>query len=65
MNRSHFTEVRQAPGWWPSLCQAVCSCGWHGPVRDMYDHRGRGLLRIDQREHVSPAASDDDDQDDR
>ena len=49
MNRSHVTEVRQAPGWWPSLCQAVCSCGWH----------------IDQREHVSPPASDDDDQDDR
>lgn len=48
MNAPHVTEARQAPGWWPALVQAVCSCGWHGPVRDMNDWRGRNLLRIDE-----------------
>lgn len=27
------TRVKQAPGWWPSLVQAVCDdCGWQGQV---------------------------------
>ena len=29
-------EIRQAPGWWPSLVQVVCTeCGHRGPVRDL------------------------------
>lgn len=29
-------EIRQAPGWWPSLVQVVCpECGYRGPVRDL------------------------------
>lgn len=47
----HEVSIRQAPGWWPSLVQAVCACGWHGPVRSLNDSRGRVLVRIDQREH--------------
>ena len=65
MNRSHVTAVRQAPGWWPALVQAVCTCGWRGPVRDMNDYRGRNLLRIDEREHLDPGRyADDEDQED-
>jgi len=47
----HVTTVRQAPGWWPSLVQVVCECGWHGPVRNAGDGRARSLLRLDAREH--------------
>ncbi len=68
MTAPHVTEVRQAPGWWPALVRAVCSCGWHGPVRDMNDWRGRNLLRIDEREHLNPndgADADDDQEDDQ
>ena len=29
-------EIRQAPGWWPSLVQVVCpECGYRGPVHDL------------------------------
>lgn len=47
----HVTSFRQAPGWWPALVQAVCECGWRGPVRDTNDMRQRVLLRLDAREH--------------
>lgn len=44
--------VRQHPGWWPALVEAVCqTCGWVGPTRDQNEQRGRLLIRCDQREH--------------
>ncbi len=65
MSQPHVTEARQAPGWWPALVQVTCTCGWHGPVRDMNDWRGRNLLRVDERGHLNPASdTDDDDQED-
>lgn len=48
---AHDVEVRQCPGWWPSLVQAVCGCGWSGPVRNLNDQRGRVLVRLDVAEH--------------
>ena len=65
MSQPHVTEARQAPGWWPALVQVTCSCGWHGPVRDMNDHRGRNLLRLDEREHLNPSSDPDDQEDDQ
>jgi hypothetical protein len=35
MSRS-TAEIRQAPGWWPSLVQICCDeCGYRGPVIDL------------------------------
>lgn len=48
---AHEVSIRQAPGWWPSLVQAVCECGWRGPVRDMHDSRERVLVKLDQAGH--------------
>lgn len=46
------TAIRQAPGWWPSLCQAECDeCGWHGPVRNCNDDSERRKLGQDKAEH--------------
>lgn len=29
-------EIRQAPGWWPSLVRIYCDeCGYRGPVIDL------------------------------
>lgn len=28
-------EIRQAPGWWPSLVQVTCDCGYVGRVHDL------------------------------
>jgi hypothetical protein len=49
---AHEVTFRQAPGWWPSLVQAVCACGWHGPVRHTNDSHQRVLLRLDRAEHT-------------
>lgn len=44
--------IRQAPGWWPSLVQAVCDrCGWLGPVRSLSEPCGAVLARLDARDH--------------
>ena len=49
------------PGWWPSLVQAVCSCGWRGPVRDAnaytWPGRFRAQLDRDETEHRQAVAS--------
>ncbi len=45
-------SFRQAPGWWPSLVQAVCECGWHGPVRDMNSSQERILITLDKIKHA-------------
>ena len=48
-------EIRQAPGWWPSLVQVVCpDCGYRGPVRDL--NAGDGFMtdvrvRIERDNH--------------
>lgn len=55
--KAHVVSVRQAPGWWPALVQAVCECGWRGPVRDLHDSRERVLVKLDGREHASPAGA--------
>lgn len=52
----HDTEVRQCPGWWPNLVEAVCSCGWSGPTRDLNQPTARTLVRIDADEHLAEAA---------
>ncbi len=49
----HVLATRQAPGWWPSLVQAVCECGWRGPVRNVNDSRERVLLKLDGTGHAS------------
>jgi hypothetical protein len=41
-------RIRQAPGWWPSLVQAVCdTCTWRGPVRNLNVERDRVLVKFD------------------
>jgi hypothetical protein len=46
------TAIRQAPGWWASLCRAECDeCGWVGPVRNTNEARDDNLLWRDKREH--------------
>lgn len=47
----HEGGTRQAPGWWPALAQATCSCGWVGPTRDTNTDRERLLLRFDHGDH--------------
>ena len=49
---AHEVGIRQAAGWWPSLVQAVCECGWHGPVRNMNDTRERVLVKLDASGHA-------------
>ena len=47
------SAIRQAPGWWASLCRAECDdCGWHGPVRDTNNTREDILVRLDKTGHV-------------
>lgn len=51
---AHETSYRQCPGWWPSLLEAVCSCGWAGPTRDANRLTGsqiRARLEKDGDEH--------------
>ena len=50
----HEVEVLQSPGWWPSLVEARCSCGWRGPTRDMNEARQRRLVKLDQCPHAQP-----------
>jgi hypothetical protein len=48
----HETDTRQVPGWWANLLHATCSCGWHGPTRDMNQWpRAKYLLERDADEH--------------
>lgn len=47
-------EIRQAPGWWPSLVQVVHEeCGYRGPVHDLnsdaMEHRRVRWEREDHR----------------
>lgn len=51
-SETHEPTTRQAPGWWPALVRATCSCGWTGPVRDTNNDRERLLLRLDHGDHV-------------
>jgi hypothetical protein len=51
-------RIGQAPGWWPSLVQALCdSCGWRGPVRDLTKGNGQVLAQLDRDEHTCGGAS--------
>ncbi len=44
--------IRQAPGWWASLCRAECDdCGWRGPVRDSNSDLENVLLKVDKGQH--------------
>lgn len=45
------TRIRQAPGWWPSLVQAVCECHWIGPVRNVYQDGNSQLVEHDRYHH--------------
>ena len=46
------TAIRQAPGWWASLCRAECDdCGWTGPVRDVNTDRAAVLVKLDLSGH--------------
>lgn len=47
-------EIRQAPGWWPSLVRVVCEeCGLTGPVRDLNEGRiATTRVRIERDSHV-------------
>lgn len=46
-------EIRQAPGWWPSLVTVVCDrCGHRGPVRDLNkDANAYVRVRIERDNH--------------
>lgn len=53
MSREPSRPIRQAPGWWANLVQAVCDeCGWRGPVRDTYKTTGSVLAHLDGDEHA-------------
>jgi hypothetical protein len=44
--------IRQAPGWWPNLVQAVCdACGWRGPVRNVNAATEAVLAEMDRDWH--------------
>lgn len=53
-------EIRQAPGWWPSLVQVVHEdCGYRGPVRDLNANRMADVrVRIERDSHVCGADED-------
>lgn len=66
------TAIRQAPGWWASLCRAECDdCGWRGPVRDTSTTAGDIAVRGDKQAHrcgrddydLAPARDGQDDDD--
>jgi hypothetical protein len=43
-----IAEIRQAPGWWPSLVRVCCdSCGYTGPVVDLNDNGMLGKVRVE------------------
>lgn len=46
-------EIRQAPGWWPSLVHVVHEeCGYRGPVRDLNESRlATTRVRIERDSH--------------
>lgn len=40
-------EIRQAPGWWPSLVRVVCDeCGHRGRVRDLNQDGYSATIRV-------------------
>ena len=44
--------IHTAPGWWTHLIHGVCfDCGWHGPVRDVYEPLGKAKAQIDVSDH--------------
>jgi hypothetical protein len=45
-------EIQQAPGWWPSLVQVVCGCGYRGRIVDINDDRTRRQVRWERDDHV-------------
>jgi hypothetical protein len=45
-------EIRQAPGWWPSLVRIVCDeCGYRGPVIDLNKEISNVRVRILRDSH--------------
>lgn len=58
---SHNARVRQSPGWWPSLVEGTCSCGWHGPTRDLNTPAGHVLAQLDTDEHVAAFTDNEED----
>jgi hypothetical protein len=54
-------EIRQAPGWWPSLVHVVCrDCGHRGPVRDLNDRPAMAqvLVKLERQRHRCGYADD-------
>lgn len=45
-------RFRQCPGWWPSLVEVVCECGYRGPPHNLNNGEIETVrIRIERDQH--------------